>query len=132
MEKELKAKLEKYDKFKLEKDIENKRREISEAERTIELTTQEVERIEQEIVIFGKVSAIMLENYGKLPEKYEHKWETQPEYWELMSTKQKLENDRAIIKYKSTILALEKQKRHAEESLDGLKKSSLLQEQEVK
>ena len=132
MEKQLKEKLERYDKFKLEKDIENKEREIKEAERTIELTDEEIDRIKEEIIIFGKVSTIMLENYGKLPEKYEHKWELKEEYWNLMSSKQKLENERAIIKYKSTILALEKQRRHAEESMDGLKKSLLLQKQEVK
>lgn len=106
-----------------EKDIENKQRELLESEESITLLKAEIGNVKDEIIVFGKIAKLMLENYGKIESKKEHKWEEQPEYWEFMKEKQVIDNKRKNVEYERMIKGFEKQIENTEQNITNLRAS---------
>lgn len=132
MEDKLKDKVAMVDNISRKKDLKNKKRELQDAVEMVETIDDEMGRTKREIKLFKDISKLMLANYGKLPEKWENKWEIKDEYWNLMKKKQELDNERTVAKFENAIKGLEKQRRHTTDNIDGLKKSILIQEIELK
>jgi len=132
LENNMEAKLKQVQVMSEQKDLDNKKRELEEGEQSLTLIIAEKERTKKEIALFSKISKVMIDNYGKLPESREHTWENQSEYWILMKEKQALDNERLLAKFEQTILNLSKQERMTKENINGLKSSILLQSVEIK
>jgi len=132
MEQKLMKKVNQIDDISQLRDLENKKRELGDAEYNLVAFEEEIDRTKREMNIFEKIADVMLKNYGKLPDKVEHKWEATEEYWELMKGKQHIDNERTQAKFKNGIQTLKKQIGNTKDTIAGLKKSILLQEIELK
>lgn len=127
-EKEQKAKVEAYELERIERDIANKKREIADFKHQIEQVDLSKSFVKREIEIFKEVGKVMLENYGKIPDKKEHLWEETPEFWAIMKQKQALDNEIKFNQLNENLRKLDRQREVALDQIDGLEKSLKMSE----
>jgi len=126
-----KKKMSKTEKTAREKDIQNKEREISEGKITIAEMQVEIENVTAEQEIFARIAKIMLDNYGKVESKIEHKWEEKPEYWKVMKDKQIIDNKRKTAEYNKTLRLYDKKIETAQENIEYLESSIKMDKTEL-
>lgn len=122
-------KLEKHKQDAIQRDIVNKKREIIDAERIIAKCDKELGWYDEEIEIFKGISAVMLEDYHKKESKIEHAWEENPKYWELLKTKQELDNKKKLSWFEDQKYAVQRLKENTTDQLFSLKVALKMQEE---
>ncbi len=78
-------------------DLKNKERELEDIDYAIKANSEEADRIARDIELFKKISAIVIENLGKINPEF--KFEEIIEYQVLMKDKQKIDNERVIAQW---------------------------------
>lgn len=119
-------------KISVERDLDNKRRELEDAIHSLEMSELELENLKQERKVFKNISELMLKHYGKIPSKIEHLWEGIDKYWDLMKEKQVIDNNRTMAQFKNNIRITEKSIFNIKNNMDGLKQAILLTKIDLK
>jgi len=114
------------------KDLANKERELEGLEFNLKVTKKEIDRLIDEKHIYIKSIKIIEENFGRREEKKEFIWESQPEYEELMLSRQKIIHQREIDKMDSQVILTKNQVRNLELQIEGLKTSIKMLKEEIK
>ena len=120
-----------YTKESVKKDIANKEREISQGKQQLESLKKEVEWTAKEKELFKKISDAMLADYGKIDSAKEHLWENNPEYWQLMKSKQEIDNARTLEKYEGQAKLVEMKIEQTKNMIDDLELAKKMAEEEL-
>lgn len=119
-EKEMELKQAKVQVESVQRDIENKNRELEDFQHKIEMCNFDIKHIGEQTEIFEGVLKLMMLDYGKVESAIEHKWENNSEYWELMKRKQLIEGEKKIKEFEATVRNLERTVKSAEDQIDGI------------
>ena len=131
-EKLRKVQAEKAIKVSLERDVENKKREISNAEWELSNVKAEIVNLKEELELAKKIAVIIMNDYGRIPEKMENLWERNPEFTSLMKENQVINNRRRIAEFEAKLKVADNKIFSTEKNLLELKVSLKMVEEEMK
>jgi len=121
----------KFNKVALKKDVENKERELDDAEWTLKSVLAEKINVAEELEVFKKISKVMLDNYGRVPSKIENLWEGTDEFIILMKEKQLIDNRRKIAEFEAKARSIDNKIYQTNNNIEGLKQSLEMVKEEL-